>query len=153
MPGSVLVMVLDSRGRAKVRLCGKKDLQWVGIFEDYGHSSICYPPSYGGDAVVIFHQGHMKQWKELPIRQDAAYLANWLDGYLAADGHLDPHQPGISSQNPAAIEFVKVIAPMAGYLVTGQNTCSVDETNFGPEIIPAAKAYFAKVWCIQSAVY
>lgn len=39
---------IDSRGRAKVRLCGKKDMQWVSIFSDYGHSSICYPIIRGG---------------------------------------------------------------------------------------------------------
>jgi len=127
---------IDARGRAKVRLCGEKDMRHLGVFEKYGHSSICYPPSYSGDAVVIFHQGHMKDWKHIPVSKEACYLASWLMGYLAADGHNNEHQPGISSQDSEAIEFVKSIAPLAGYLVTGQNTSMVEETNFGHRYAP-----------------
>jgi ribonucleoside-diphosphate reductase alpha chain len=143
---------IDSRGRAKVRLCGEKDRQWLHIFEGFGHSSICYPPSYGGDPVVIFHQGYMGDWKQLPLGKDANYLANWLEGYISADGHLDPHQPGLSSQNPAAIEFVKAIAPFAGYLVTGQNTSPVEDTNLGHRSSPLQRLTLRKtgIFKVQS---
>lgn len=143
---------IDTRGRAKVRLCGEKDLRWVDLFENYGHSSICYPPSYNGDAVVIFHKGYMESWKALPTGKDSEYLANWLEGYLAADGHADPHQPGISSQNADAIEFVKAVAPLAGYLVTGQNTSSVEDTNYGHRSSPLQRLTLRKtgVFKVQS---
>jgi intein/homing endonuclease len=123
---------IDARGNAKVRLCGEKDKKHLHIFESYGHCSVMFPPSYGGDAVVLFHKGFFSDWKTLPLSdKPIEYLASWLDGYLAADGHSDPHQPGVSSQDDGAIRFVEDIAPLVGYLVTGKNTSSIMETNLG----------------------
>lgn len=124
---------LDNRGRARVRLCGTKDQQWLGVFEEYGHSSIMSPPSFNGDVLVVFHQGYFTDWKDLPDEKtkSAVWLASWLEGYIAADGHSSDHQPGLSSQNAEAIEFAKRIAPLAGYQVTGHNISSVLETNLG----------------------
>ena len=122
---------IDSRGRAKVRLCGQKDKVQLHKFESYGHCAVMFPPSYGGDAVVLFRKGFFENWKKLPSGRSQEYLANWLEGYLAADGHNNLAQPGISSQDDEAIRFVEEVAPLAGYLVTGKNTCSVEETSFG----------------------
>jgi len=124
---------LDSRGRAKLRLCGNKDVKWLSVFESYGNASIWSPEKMNGDVLIVYHKGYFGNWKELPIEhmQDINYMKSWLDGYLAADGHVNSKQPGLSSQNYDAIQFVKYIAPMCGYIVTGENTSLVMETNFG----------------------
>lgn len=125
---------ITSQGEAQVRLCGDK-AQYLSRFTDYGHCGVYTPPSQGGDPTVIFHKGHFANWKRLPGESDPDWLASWLEGYLAADGHAGS-QPGISSQDAAAIEFVKDVAPLAGYMVTGHNTSAVIETNYGPRKAP-----------------
>lgn len=122
-----------SGGQAKVRLCGKKNEEFLHIFEEYGHNSICYPPSCDGDAVVIFRLGHFQDWKKIPYNKvnDITWINSWLQGYFDADGHRNPKQPGISSQNHEAIEFVKKYGPMCGYIITGHNILKSLETNFG----------------------
>src|ERR1700756_1833324 len=120
---------LDTRGRARIRLCGDK-AKWVDKCVAAG-GRVSYPPSYNGDPLVCFNSGVMSDWKQLPSVEDGVYLASWLDGYIAADGHSDPHQPGISSQDAEAVSFVKQIAPLAGYMVTGHNISSITETNYG----------------------
>jgi ribonucleoside-diphosphate reductase alpha chain len=124
---------IDSRGRAKVRLCGDKDMRHVGIFEEYGNCSICHPPSYDGDAVVIYRKGFFEDWKKLPYHKtnNPAWISSWIAGYLEADGHNNPKQPGLSSQNQEALDFVQKYGPMCGYIITGRNNCSVMETNYG----------------------
>lgn len=125
---------IDSRGRAKVRLCGAK-AQHLSKFEEFGHCSIIRDmPSYNGDPVVVFHKGHMVSWKNLPFDKvdSIDWLASWFAGYLAADGHLESATPGISTQDQDAADFIVKYASYAGYHVTGYAVSSVTETNYGP---------------------
>lgn len=124
---------IDIRGRAKIRLCGNKASKFMSYFENYGNSSICYPPSYNGDPVVIYHKGYFENCKKLPHEylDNLNLLQSWLEGYLAADGHDAKRQPGLSSQDKNAIDFVKMIAPSCGYIVTGENISDILKTNFG----------------------
>ena len=115
---------IDAQGRARVQLCGDKKLQ-LGRFERFGHSSRF---DYRGDPIIIFHKGWFLDWKQLPHGRSVDWLVSWLDGYLAADGD----SRGISSQDGEAIEFVKQVAPFAGYMVTGHHIESSTETNYGP---------------------
>lgn len=118
-------------GQAKVRLCGKK-AEHLELVASVGGGSTCYPPSYGGDPLHIFHQGVMSDWKVLPRDESPAYLASWLDGYIAADGHCrDDGTIELASQDAEAIAFVKEIAPFAGYAVVGESMSRVMETNYG----------------------
>jgi DNA primase len=126
---------IDSAGRARVELCGEKDLEWLPVFTEYGHNSICDPPSSVG-LIVTFRKGHFTDWKKLPINHedDPAWLASWLQGYLAADGHYKKGTPCaryLDSQNHAALDFAASIAPFAGYQVSGDHTSSVMVTNYG----------------------
>lgn len=127
---------LDTRGRARIRVCGDKAKHVMPTIQAFGHSSIMSPPSHDGDPLVVFHKGWFEDCKQLPRNQDATYLASWLQGYLAADGHNDPKQPGISTQDADAAEFVKSIAAFAGYHVTGDNVSLVTDTNYGPRSAP-----------------
>jgi len=127
---------LDTRGRARIRICGKKADLVMPIIRKFGHCSEMAPPSHGGDPLVVYHKGYFEDCKQLPVNKSADYLASWLDGYLAADGHNDLKQPGISTQDADAAEFVKDIAAFAGKHITGDNTSLVTETNYGPRSAP-----------------
>lgn len=123
---------IGSYGRAQVRLCGEKDRVHLHHFEEYGHASISYPPSANGDPFIMFHVGHFTNWKTIPEASSAEYLTNWLDGYIAADGHVRPDGTiELSSQSQEAMEFVSNIAPIAGYHVTGRIVYKNMHTNLG----------------------
>lgn len=124
---------LDIRGRARIRLCGAK-AKYLGVFSDYGHCSVMYPPSHDGDPLVVFHKGHFGHWKGLPA--SPSYW--WLQGYLAADGHNNPAQPGISTQDEAAACFWMENAPYGGLIVTGKNVLS-NTTNYGERSAPLVR--------------
>lgn len=136
---------LDTRGRARVRICGAKTTKVMSTIKQFGHCSVMAPPSQGGDPLVVFHTGWFEDCKQLPRDHNAAYLAAWLEGYLSADGHNDPKQPGISTQDADAAEFVKSIAAFAGYHVTGDNVSLVTETNYGPRSAPLRRLTMREV--------
>jgi hypothetical protein len=133
---------LDTRGRAKARLCGAKMDALLPAMEAYGHCATLYPPSYNGDPVVLFNKGHFSDSKQLPLGKDAEYLAAWLEGYIAADGDQDPDQPGLSTQDAEAAEFVKSIAAFSGKHITGDSTSKVLKTNYGPRSHPLRRLKF-----------
>jgi ribonucleoside-diphosphate reductase alpha chain len=108
---------LDTRGRARIRLCGAKN-KLLPYFEEYGNSSIMYPPSYEGDALVVFHKGFFENWKELPKTPSAS----WFEGYLAADGHSNPVQPGVLTQSGDVAKYIYDNSAYAGLLCTGMHT-------------------------------
>lgn len=121
---------LDSRGRARIRLCGEK-AQYLSLFEQYGNCSLMFPPSYGEDPLVVFHKGHFADWKNLP--ETVGYW--WLRGYIAADGHSNPVQPGLSTQDSEAAQYVVENSAYAGMALTGLNSLT-GSTNFGPRSAP-----------------
>jgi ATP-dependent Zn protease len=128
---------LDTRGRARIRLCGDKDRQLLPLFEEYGHCFVMYPPSYGGDPCVVFNGGHMAAWKELPLEEaDPDWLASWLEGYLAAHGWHRADRRILETQDAAAIDFVESIAARAGYMVVGRSAKAAMMTNLGPRSAP-----------------
>jgi ATP-dependent Zn protease len=141
---------LDARGRARVRLCGEKDQQYLGLFEEYGHCFVTYPPSFNGDPLVIFNGGQMSDWKAPPSGdEDPAWLASWLEGYLAADGwSTDDGARVLETQDADAVSLVKRIAPYAGHMVVGNHTKSSVATNYGQRSSPlvAIKLRREGVW-------
>lgn len=136
---------INNRGRAVVRLCKDKN-KWIERFKAFGHSEIYYCPSNEGDALVYFDEGYMCNWKKIPYnhKTDINYLANWLEGYLAAGGDHCDYRQGLYSQNVKALEFVKEIAPYAGYLITGESVASSKETNLGRRSSPVIHIYLRK---------
>jgi ATP-dependent Zn protease len=128
---------LDTRGRARIRLCGDKDRELLPLFEEYGHCFVMYPPSYAGDPCVVFNGGHMAGWKELPLEEtDPDWLASWLEGYLAADGWRRADRRILETQDAAAVDFVESIAARAGYMVVGRSAKAAMMTNLGPRSAP-----------------
>ena len=116
---------VDARGRARVRLCGKK-ARYLHIFEEYGHCSVMHPPSQKGDPLVVFHQGHFENWKEVPTTPSSG----WVRGYLAADGSRGKSLT-VSSQCSKGLDHLELAAPYAGFHITGRTTNPVLETNYG----------------------
>jgi ATP-dependent Zn protease len=140
---------LDQRGRARIRLCGEKDHALLPLFEEYGNCFVTRPPSFGGDPLVVFTGGHMKDWKQLPTDvEDPAWLASWLEGYLAADAWSDGAATVLETQNAVAIAFVQEIAAHAGYMVVGHHVKSSVATNYGPRsaALTALKLRREGVW-------
>jgi hypothetical protein len=133
---------LDSRGRARIRLCGEKVSKWKKTFEEYGNASIWQPGYMNGDVMIVYHKGHQKNWKTLPynMMNNLDYLTSWLSGYMAADASGDT----LSSQDSEAIEFVEKIAPLCGFIVTGKNISSIMETNYGIRKSPLTKITLKK---------
>jgi ATP-dependent Zn protease len=144
---------LDARGRARIRLCGDKDREYLPLFEEYGHCFVTYPPSFGGDPLVIFNGGHMADWKELPVdKSDPAWLSSWLEGYLAADGWQARGRRILETQDADAIEFVASIAASAGYMVVGRMQRTAMMTNLGPRAAPLNVLTLARegLWRVTS---
>ena len=80
----------DSRGRARIRLCGEKDHRHLPVFQQLAAHSSRTRRRYGGDPLVVFNGGAMSDWKELPNGDESPeWLASWVEGYLAADGWSD----------------------------------------------------------------
>lgn len=121
---------LDTRGRARIRLCGEK-AKYLHLFESFGNCSIMHPPSCNGDPVVVFHKGFFESWKRLPA--NPTYW--WLHGYMAADGHANPIQPGLSTQDLEAANYVGAHSAYAGFALTGWNELT-GPTNYGPRAAP-----------------
>jgi ATP-dependent Zn protease len=142
---------LDSRGRARIRLCGEKDRRLLPLFEKFGRSFVTYPPSYNGDPLVVFNGGAMSNWKELPSGSEAPeWLASWVEGYLAADGWSD-HSGAVvlETQDAEAVDFVERIAVHAGYMVVGKHVKAASlVTNYGTRSAPltALKLRREGVW-------
>jgi hypothetical protein len=130
---------LDNKGNAIIRLCGAKDLRWVSLFEEEG-AHVAHYPYLNGDAMCRFKQGKHANWKDLPYEKldDPAYLSSWLQGYFEADGSWG-RQPYLSSQNSEALDFVEMIAPLAGKVVTGRSVEKNLETNYGTRKNPLGK--------------
>jgi hypothetical protein len=144
---------IDDRGRARVRLCGEKDAAFLPVLVAAAPASVMSPPSFGDDTLVVFHRGNLVDWKTLPDGgADLGWLANWLEGLLAADGWSDGEAVVLEIQDGDAIEFVKKIAPLAGYMVVGHHVKSNNETNFGPRSRPlhALKLRRSGVWRVAS---
>ncbi len=121
---------LTNRGTAQVRLCGDK-AKYLDFFEAVGNNSVCYPPSNGGDPTVCFRKGFFEDWKELPETP----TWSWFQGWFAADGHMNPVQPGISTQNKEAADMLVRYASIAGVAATGRTSLD-NTTNYGKRSNP-----------------
>lgn len=121
---------LDTRGNARIRLCGKK-AQYLPVFESAGPCSVSYPPSQDSDPIVCYRGKAFSDWKHLP--EEPSYW--WLQGYFAADGHNNPIQPGISTQDVAAAKYLLDNSAYGGIAITGWNEMN-NATNYGERAAP-----------------
>ncbi len=112
-----------------VRLCGKK-ADMVGLFD---HAT--YPPSCGGDPIATVDSD--TDLKALPVYgyggECPEYVAGFIEGWMATDGGAHGR---LSTQDHEAADWLHTHAALGGYVITGDNTESVLETNYGPRAFP-----------------
>ena len=123
----------DGSHRFRVRLCGEKSQYSVFFLEK------TYPESANGDPICrvesdrdlkAFPAGHLSE----------SYLCGFLDGWLATDGSKAEHDTlKLSSQHPDAAAWLSKYAAVAGWLLIGQNTDAVSETNYGERQAPCVR--------------
>jgi ribonucleoside-diphosphate reductase alpha chain len=105
----------DGNANGQLRLCADKDLDYLDVLAEYAHS-VTYPEFAGGDPCLYFNQ--KIAWKKLPPSEaNPAYIASFIQGWIAADGH-----DGwlLNSVNKGAMEWFRKHAAYAGLVITGE---------------------------------
>jgi hypothetical protein len=110
----------------QLRLCGEKTKNYVDMFEN-----VTYPKFANGDTVAHINSEH--NFKEYPQEDSSPdYISGFLDGWIAADGTQKADDSFLlCSQRSDAVTWLKKFAALAGYVITGINVDSVEETNYG----------------------
>lgn len=122
---------IGARGEARIRLCGEKK-NLLPYFEEVGDCWVTYPPSYGNeDPLVGFNKKRFSDWKKVPGHPSSS----WLQGWIEVDGHKDPIQPGVSTQDQEAVDYLLENSVYAGLMVTGHNVLD-NVTNYGHRRAP-----------------
>lgn len=106
------LMYGDGNARGQLRLCGDK-AKHLDRIKTFG--VVTYPSFAAGDP--CFYCNLNFEWKSLPEKVSAAYVASFIEGWLAADGHHD-HQ--LSSINKEALQWFREHAAYAGLVVSGE---------------------------------
>jgi len=111
----------------RVRLCGAKDQRWTQMFLDDGWRQLNNAPN--GDPLLVKDYDH--SLKKLPIGASADYLAGFLEGWIAADGHIRPNGDiHLCSQHDEASGWLRRHAATAGYLLVAECVGGQKETNY-----------------------
>lgn len=117
---------LTANARAyHIRLCGEKAAE-VGRFDN-----VTYPSSYNGDPYC--HVTSAIDLKQLPEDASPDYLRGFLDGWIVADGSIEPDGETVrlATQHPGAEDWLRRFAASAGWLLTGIAADKATTTNFG----------------------
>ncbi|HUJ56114.1 MAG TPA: hypothetical protein VLW49_09035 [Gaiellaceae bacterium] len=125
-----------------VQLYGERVARFREFF-DHVTFSPCLDihPGYAGTGVV---RAPLNLKGALPIHADPEYIAGFVEGWLAADG--DPTRAGswrLRSIEHEALDWLELVAPLAGYIVVGSGQESSMETNYGRRKRPIRWLYLA----------
>ena len=125
--------------RFQARLCGVKAGLADALKQSAYHFNTTTPESYGGDPMVWFKSEI--DLKSLPSdRLGLKYLQGFLAGWIAADASaISDGRFKLASQDSTAIDWLIERAPLLGFCVTGVNTDSVMETNYGRRSAPCIR--------------
>jgi NAD-dependent dihydropyrimidine dehydrogenase PreA subunit len=125
-----------------VQLYGARVARFRDFFDDVTFSPcLDVHPGYAGTGVV---RAGVNLKKELPRDADSDYITGFVDGWVAADG--DPVRAGswrLRSIDHEALEWIREVAPYAGYITIGSGQESSTVTNFGPRSRPIRWLYLA----------
>ena len=125
-----------------VQLYGEKVARFKDFFDQVNFSPcLDVHPGYVGTGVV---RAPVNLKRSLPETADPEYLAGFVDGWLASDG--DRVKAGswrLRSSDHEALEWLELIAPLAGYVAVGSGEESNIETNFGVRSRPIRWLYLA----------
>jgi len=126
-----------------VQLYGEKVARFKDFFDQVNFSQcLDIHPGYVGTGVV---RAPMNLKRALPETTDPEYLAGFVDGWLASDG--DQVKAGswrLRSINHEALDWLELVAPLAGYVAVGSGEESNLETNFAVRSRPIRWLYLAR---------
>jgi NAD-dependent dihydropyrimidine dehydrogenase PreA subunit len=136
----------------EVALFGNRVARFIDFFDkvrfDRGFS---VHPGYVGTGIV---EAGVNLKRSLPETADTAYMAGFVDGWLAADG--DPVRAGswrLRSTDHEALAWLEAVAPYAGFITVGSGEEGSRETNFGVRSRPIRWLYLAtreSYWRVMS---
>jgi hypothetical protein len=124
----------------QLRLCAAK-AKYVNAFDPEEYT-ITYPPFANGDPVVYIKSEI--NLKELPDTDDIEYMASFLDGWQALDGHHGAVNQ-IHAISKEAIEYFVEHCSLIGCVASGEILCDNTPSNFG-ERKPLYRVNFAKAF-------
>ena len=112
-----------------VQLYGDKVAKFRDFFDQVNFSPcLDVHPGYVGTGVV---RAPVNLKRSLPNELDPEYVAGFVDGWLASDG--DRVKAGswrLRSTDHEALDWLELVAPMAGYVAIGSGVEANMETNF-----------------------
>jgi NAD-dependent dihydropyrimidine dehydrogenase PreA subunit len=125
-----------------VQLYGERVAKFKDFFDQVNFSPcLDVHPGYVGTGVV---RAGVNLKRSLPETADPEYVAGFVDGWLAADG--DPVKAGswrLRSTSHEALDWLELVAPLAGYVAVGSGEEGSVETNFGVRSRPIRWLYLA----------
>jgi NAD-dependent dihydropyrimidine dehydrogenase PreA subunit len=125
-----------------VQLYGEKVAAFKDFFDQVNFSPcLDVHPGYVGTGVV---RAPVNLKRTLPATADPEYVAGFVDGWLASDG--DRVKAGswrLRSTDHEALEWLELVAPLAGFVAVGSGQESSRETNFGVRTRPIRWLYLA----------
>jgi len=116
----------DGNRHGQLRLCSDKDQQYVAFFQCMNQVTITYPEFADGDPVI--YASHKIDWKKLPENKNPAYIASFIEGWIAADGSDDRM---LCSVDKEALEWFRKNAIHAGIVISGELREQVRDVNIG----------------------
>jgi NAD-dependent dihydropyrimidine dehydrogenase PreA subunit len=112
-----------------VQLYGEKVAAFRDFFDQVNFSPcLDVHPGYVGTGVV---RASVNLKRALPYDADPEYLTGFVDGWLASDG--DRVKAGswrLRSTDHEALDWLELVAPLAGYVAVGSGVEANMETNF-----------------------
>lgn len=123
----------DGNANGQLRLCGVKQ-QHLDVLASVA-TSVTYPQSNQGDPAVYFSASQNGAWKLLPDPASTpAYIASFISGWLAADGHIKRDATGsimMASVDRAHLEWLERHAAFAGLVVVGEIRAQTRDVQLG----------------------
>jgi NAD-dependent dihydropyrimidine dehydrogenase PreA subunit len=125
-----------------VQLYGEKVARFRGFFDQVNFSPcLDIHPGYVGTGVV---RAPVNLKRTLPHDADPEYIAGFVDGWLASDG--DRVKAGtwrLRSTNHEALDWLELVAPLAGFVAVGSGEEGNLRTNFAVRSRPIRWLYLA----------
>jgi NAD-dependent dihydropyrimidine dehydrogenase PreA subunit len=125
-----------------VQLYGERVAKFRDFFDQVTFSPcLDVHPGYAGTGVV---RAPLNLKHVLPMHADVDYIAGFVEGWVAADG--DPVKASswrLRSIEHEALEWLELVAPLAGYVVVGSGQESNMRTNYGRRNRPIRWVYLA----------
>jgi len=125
-----------------VQLYGERVARFRDFFEQVNFSPcLDVHPGYVGTGVV---RAAVNLKRALPETADPEYIAGFVDGWVASDG--DPVRAGswrLRSTSHEALDWLELVAPLAGYVAVGAGEESNRTTNFAVRSRPIRWLYLA----------